>query len=81
MTDPISGDRFDEGTALLLGLLEAKIKDGTITASEQLNYIRLLKESGHMWFKGIKTPRKIITKDIPVDEEPDTGHIPFPIQK
>jgi hypothetical protein len=79
---PITGEQFDEDTSDLLALLRKKIKDGTISASEQLNYIRLQKESGHIWFRGAGVkPAKPLTEGVPFDGDDQNDVIPFPISK
>jgi hypothetical protein len=73
---------FVEGVPNLLSLLEKRIAEGTITASEQLNYIRLLKESGHIWYNPGVPTKKPITDGVPFDEEgEDHSPLPFPVSK
>lgn len=73
-------EKIDQAVTDLLELLHKRIKDGSATAAEQANFIKLLSESGYSWHAASEdAPAK---SNLPSfeDEEGDV-HIPFPSSK
>jgi hypothetical protein len=70
-------DIIDSTITSLLASLKKKIEDGSATAADTANFIKLVQESGYAWHAAqgdASTPNK---PDLPSFEDEDEGPIPF----
>lgn len=70
-------DIIDSTITILLEKLKKKIEDGSATAAEQANFIKLIQESGYAWHAasdGASTTKK---PNLPSFADEDEGPIPF----
>lgn len=69
---------IDETVKLLLEKLKDKIANGTATAAEQANFIKLVQESGYAWHDDVAADDGKPKAELPsFDDDEDDQPIPF----